>query len=603
MPPGVDQVTSAVVRARDGFLQGEEPVADVRNAIATSWRRSRLSGADPAVETLPYSQDLDVESPLCVAAYPVLARIADRLRDTGTGVLLADHDARIVARWTTEPQLRRAMDLSDSAPGFSLLEEVCGTNGLGSVIEERKALYVLGPEHFAERFLHYACYGAPVPHPVTGRLEGVVTLVCQAADTSPVMLPFALETAESIRERLRSIVSTSDRMLAEAFTEAGGNTRRAVVAVDEHTIITNAAASHLLDGADHALLWEHAAEVIEHRRPKTAVLRLRSGRSIDVTLRPLVETSPTLGAIAELQSCPTDPRGGTARHRTEPASPTSGLLRLVGGTAPAWLDTVRLAARTLSSPEPRLLVGEPGTGKRHLATAMHQVAGAGDLRILDAAMAPLDGLRPWLDALRDALRTDGTLVLDNLAALDRPASLAVAGLLDAHAGEPTSRARVIGVQTVDAGREPPREPHLERLAVHRIHVPPLRRRAQDVPELAERLLTAHGRPDLRLRNDALKALMRASWPGNVRQLERVIRAIAATRQSGDVTVDDLPGEVLEDLSPALTWLEQLNRQAIVQALRQADGNKKAAAEELGISRSTLYRKMRAFRIDLGRTTF
>jgi transcriptional regulator of acetoin/glycerol metabolism len=605
MPPGDDRVTSAVVRARDGFLQGQERVGGVREAIATSWRRSRLSGADPSVTSLPYTEDLDLESRLYAAAYPVLARVADRLRDTGAGVLLADRDARIVARWTAEPDLRHAMDRSDSAPGFSLHEEICGTNGLGSVLEERRALYVLGAEHFAERFLRYACYGAPVAHPVTGRLEGVVTLVCQADDASPLMLPFVLETAESIRDRLRSIASTGDRMLAEAFTEAGGNTRRAVAALNEHTIITNSAASRLLDGADHGLLWAHAAEVIERRRPESAVLRLRSGRTVHVALQPLAEDAPTLGAVVRIAPCPPHagdgdgtPQAGVAHRRpASPASPASQLLSLLGGTAPAWVDVVRRAARTLPGSEPLLLVGEPGVGKLHLATALHQVAGAGDLRVLDAALAPLDGLRVWLGGVRDALLGDGTVVLDNLAALDGQASLALAALLDAHV-EPTSRVRVIGVQTVDAGRSPPREPHLDRLAVHRLDLPPLRRRSQDIPELLERLLAAHRRPGLRFHNDAIEALLRASWPGNVRQLEHVLRAVAATHPCGDVTVDDLPPEVLES-SSALTWMEDLNRQAIVQALRQADGNKKAAADQLGISRSTLYRKMRAFRIDPG----
>lgn len=620
MPPAFDQVASTVVRARDGFLHGEEPLRGVRAPIAASWRRSRFSGADPAVASLPYSEDLDVESRLYAAAYPVLTRVADRLRDTGTGMLLADRDARIVARWTSEPELQRAMDRSDSAPGFSLHEEVCGTNGLGSVVEERRALYVLGPEHFAERFLHYACYGAPVVHPVTGRLEGAVTLVCRAEHASPLMLPFVLETAESLRDRLRSIASAGDRVLAEAFTEAGGNSRRAVVAVNEHTIITNAAASRLLEGADHALLWEHAADVVARRRPATAVLRLRSGRTVGVTLRPLAEGAPALGAVATIDPRPPGAGGGSATTGTVatplgpasppsptvhappavPASPVSQLLHLVGGTAPAWVDLVRRAARTLSSPEPRLLVGEPGTGKLHLATALHLVAGTGDLRVLDAALAPVDGLRAWLAAVRDALRQDGTLVLDNLAAFDRPASLALAGLLDDHALEPGYRTRVVGVHTVDAGRAPPHEPHVDRLAVHRLDVPPLRRRTQDVPELVNRVLAGQRRPDLRFRSDALTALGRASWPGNVRQLAQVVRAVAATRSRGDVTVDDLPAEVLES-APALTWLEDLNRQALVQALRQTDGNKKAAAEQLGISRSTLYRKMRAFRIDVDRT--
>ena len=205
LAPGLENVANAIAFAREQFLQGEQPSGPIRHEIFTSWRRSALSGADPDIATFPYSSELDLDGRLTKAAYPVLDRLAERLESTGTAVLLADKDARILNRWAADPELLRMMDRSDSAPGFSLIEDVCGTNGLGSVVEERRPMYVCGAEHFAERFINYACYGAPIINPLTGRLEGAVTLVCNSVDASPLMMPFVQEMSGAIEDRLRRV--------------------------------------------------------------------------------------------------------------------------------------------------------------------------------------------------------------------------------------------------------------------------------------------------------------------------------------------------------------------------------------------------------------
>jgi transcriptional regulator of acetoin/glycerol metabolism len=82
-----------------------------------------------------------------------------------------------------------------------------------------------------------------------------------------------------------------------------------------------------------------------------------------------------------------------------------------------------------------------------------------------------------------------------------------------------------------------------------------------------------------------------------------VRSVAPGRKVGAVTLDDLPAEIVEGGGGAFGQLEELERRAIVHALRTADGNKKLAATELGIARSTLYRKMRTFGLDLERSAF
>jgi transcriptional regulator of acetoin/glycerol metabolism len=126
--------TSDVLRARTAFFSGDECPSAVRPEIFASWRRSALLGAQPDIPTLPFRAEIDSEDALHVAARPVLDRLADRLDRTTTAMLLADRDARITMRWVGDPGLLRMMDRTDSAPGFALREEVCGTNGLGSVL-------------------------------------------------------------------------------------------------------------------------------------------------------------------------------------------------------------------------------------------------------------------------------------------------------------------------------------------------------------------------------------------------------------------------------------------------------------------------------------
>ena len=127
--------------------------------------------------------------------------------------------------------------------------------------------------------------------------------------------------------------------------------------------------------------------------------------------------------------------------------------------------------------------------------------------------------------------------------------------------------------------------HSDRMAVHRIALPPLRERSDDIPDLVRRIAGRLGLPKLVVSSDALQALMRSPWPGNVRQLAAVVRSAIAGRSCGTIGLADLPIDVIEGKASTFTTFEKAEYQAIVQALKFADGNKKVAAAELGIARS------------------
>jgi transcriptional regulator of acetoin/glycerol metabolism len=129
-------------------------------------------------------------------------------------------------------------------------------------------------------------------------------------------------------------------------------------------------------------------------------------------------------------------------------------------------------------------------------------------------------------------------------------------------------------------------------------VPPLRPHVEDVrhlvPFLIERL--THGSGGLHCSPEAMRMLLRNRWPGNVEQLYQVIRRIVAHRRTGTIALADLPAEVQTTGRRVLTPLESIECDAIVACLHSVDGNRAEAARHLGMSRATIYRKIRDYGI-------
>jgi DNA-binding NtrC family response regulator len=152
-----------------------------------------------------------------------------------------------------------------------------------------------------------------------------------------------------------------------------------------------------------------------------------------------------------------------------------------------------------------------------------------------------------------------------------------------------------------------------RLNTFQIEVPPLRKRKEDIPpliaqfvkEFAQRLT----KPEPDVSPDAFQKLLDYSWPGNVRELQNAIEYAVVLARQGVISVKELPAEI--QLPPALQQteigglprkgvqtLDDLERNAILQALAECRGNKKKAAELLGIQRPTLYNKLKRYAIEL-----
>ncbi|MGH2690438.1 MAG: helix-turn-helix domain-containing protein [Actinomycetota bacterium] len=252
------------------------------------------------------------------------------------------------------------------------------------------------------------------------------------------------------------------------------------------------------------------------------------------------------------------------------------------------------------------MIGEPGAGKASVARSVHACSLiGGELTEIDAALAAIDGTVLWLQRLRARLSvTAGSVLLRHVEALEAATAAGVASLLEAI--PEGSGPRILATATSEGSDLLVPRALLDHIGVTRIVVPPLRDRPEDVPvlvaEFARRFAVI--RPAPRFTPEALQSLLRLSWPGNVRQLENLIRSLVGASRAGDIRLQDLPDEVrLQTARHCLSRLEHMELAQILSTLRQVDGNKLHAARMLGISRSTLYRKLRAFGIELDRTLF
>jgi len=586
---------TALARAREHFLGdgalGREDV--VRPEIVDSWERSRRAGVDACRLTVPFEADLDVGSSLMACAAPVLDHLEEQLSGSAVSVVLTDADGRLLDRRVGVGELRHRLDDISLAPGFSYAEEFAGTNGVGTALRGGAATLVVGAEHFTERLQPFACAGAPVLHPVTGVVLGLVDVTCMRAEANDLMRVLALQAARDIALVLRERGGMGARTVMGEFQAVCARSPRPVLAVSEDFLIANRRAQTLLGGADQELLRRRAGEWMRGRTAFVQRVVLTCG-PVRVRHTPVVRSGQPVGVVLEVLP---DDRPGTTSARTS----GRGLPGLAGSSA-SWRSSCAALRDAAARGATTVVLGERGTGKETAIRAVHgEVRPAARWMVVEAGEGS-PGSRTTRDALEAMDRADPrdlTLVVRHLEDLDTQGAEALDALVH--------RARASGCWMVGlvTGSVDPERPVAGVVASFdaTVTVAPLRHRADDIPGLVDALLERLA-PSRRVRClPAARALLAgARWPGNVSELVEVLRGALAAKPVGDIEPSDLPSElVAHGTRRRLSPLETLERDLIVTTLEEAGGNRVRAAAALGMGRATLYRRLRAFGLtDVGR---
>jgi len=314
-------------------------------------------------------------------------------------------------------------------------------------------------------------------------------------------------------------------------------------------------------------------------------------------------------------------------------------LRNIVGSSAAMRKVYDQVEKVLESEITVFIAGESGTGKELVAKAIHYASLRSDGPFIDVNCAAIpEGLQESelfgheKGAFTGALATHpgkfeqaagGTIFLDEIGEMSPSAQARLLRVLQERVLQRVGGTETIALdvrvisasnrdlaQMVEEGSF--RQDLFYRLVVFPITLPPLRDRREDIPLLVEHFLEKHsrdaGKKVTRVEPRAMEALASHGWPGNVRELENVVHRTLLVVAGLELKLDDLPSNIVAaDVlasSPSSTVevsassgpksLEDLEREAIVAAMESNRGNLSDVARQLGIGRSTLYRKLEQF---------
>ncbi len=303
---------------------------------------------------------------------------------------------------------------------------------------------------------------------------------------------------------------------------------------------------------------------------------------------------------------------------------------LVVGSSRCFRKAIELADQYAQTPWPVLLLGETGVGKELVARRIHQTA-LGPSRpfiAINCSALPANLFESELfgyekGAFSGAVQSSkgllraangGTVFLDEIGELDLALQAKLLRWLDS--GEirslgstrtETTSVRLVAATHVDlasnvaAGKF--RLDLLERLSVLPLSIPPLRLRLEDIPLLASSILEPFG---VEWEGGLFDILKHFHWPGNVRQLRNVLlRAVARSQGRIEPTLIEsiladekaLADTLRMGANHGMVRLEEIEKRAILDRVRSCQGNKKKAAKELGIAKSTLHEKIRRWELN------
>ncbi|HUO61081.1 MAG TPA: sigma-54 dependent transcriptional regulator [Candidatus Acidoferrales bacterium] len=318
---------------------------------------------------------------------------------------------------------------------------------------------------------------------------------------------------------------------------------------------------------------------------------------------------------------------------------TEGNLAGIVGAHRKIQDVLRMVSRLKDTRVPVLITGESGTGKELVARAIHfrGEMPAGPFVAVDCgSLAPTlieselfgyeKGAFTGASKSRRGLFQEadgGTLFLDEIGELPQDLQAKLLRVLEEKEVRPlgSNRSVKVNVRIIAATNRDLERAYKEggfrkdlffRLNVITVHLPPLRERKSDIPLLVQWFLDRLSEEELRFTTAAMAAMMNYDWPGNVRELRNAVEHAATFRNGPVIDLAELPESLRSEQAlapsrgtrspeeqltlPVATDLEEIERKTIQRVFDQVGGDKVAAQKLLGISRATLYRKLKRYNI-------
>lgn len=605
--------------------------------LARSWQRSFSAGLQPLgcaaeVDPLPPRtlQQMQVQNHgLIRHSLPIMEYLFAQVRQSHSMVILADSQG-VLMHTLGDLDFLSKVERVALACGASWHESQRGTNAIGTALAEVDGIEVHGAEHYLERNGFLTCAAAPILS-ATGELAGILDISGDQRSRHPHTL---------------GLVSTAARMIENSLLLSG---------CQHHTVLQlHPQPEGLGTIAQGLIALSDAGWLVGANRPALQLLGLRAtalgstswGQCFATALQqvhghPRTAGGPLLlrtGAGHLLYAQVQAPRSNLSVPVTPaPAVTTADALAQRDTGDLRWRNAADKARRMAAKSIPLLVLGESGVGKELFAKAAHEASPRRDAPFVAINCAALPehlieselfgyapgaftGARKQGSPGRLRQAQGGTVFLDEIG--DMPLSLQTRLLrvLQERQVTPLGCGDPVAVDfwlicathqplraAVEQGRF--RSDLYYRINGLTVQLPALRERT-DLHALTHHLLAElDGPPGLHLDPTLMQALARYDWPGNLRQYSNVLRTAVALLEPHEqcISWSHMPDDVLQSLQVlqdstptpppppsvlAAASLQTLSQQAIAQALQAHQGNVSAAARQLGISRQTLYRRLR-----------
>jgi len=627
-------------RFNAGVLGVDELVEDYERLMFMEWDRCRKMGIDATMKTgkilskEKYREIREEKKYLIDNATPILDSVQDLLFGVPGILLFTDEEGTILHISGDLSVREKAAATINLVQGSRWCESVVGINGIGTAIAKRCPVHVFSAEHYCEGWHTWTCAGTPIFDPLSNDVLGVVDFTTFDRDYRNDAVDLIGLISKHISNDLRLRLEIERLQLIHQYElESSHYPSDAVIVLDRTGRVVRCSPT-----IDPSTFIEKNGCAVDFTAlaPKAKHAVCTKGDGVPIG---------TLLVVAKRKG-----------NNTANASKATGVSRFGGFiTASRTMKNIMARIEKIIPTELSILVtGETGTGKELITNYIHRRSerrdgpyvtvncGAISKELFESRFfgyvhgaftgADPRGKRGFFESA-----DQGTLFLDEIGEMPLDIQVALLRVLETKRfsrigseRELTADFRIVAatnrflLKEVEKGTF--REDLYYRLSMATIVIPPLRYRQEDIPVLVEHMATAFCQkyhvPQKSFSADAMETLIRYQWPGNCRELRNVVEATFV--YSGDPimcydlpaevqgTSDHLAGGIVPSMSPLVSsadlnleralrtqrqWNRHNERQMIEAALKK-NRHLSQAARELGISRSTLYRRLREFDIEL-----
>jgi transcriptional regulator of acetoin/glycerol metabolism len=638
----------------DTFIHRREILRRVDPHIAASWQRC-IAFLNPYEIHIPSRLDANMllatqaaNFNMISVARPVMEDIYQYLEETDTAVVLVNN-ACYILELLGDPSIVKMAAEFGFFTGAQISESQIGTNAFALSISERVPILVSGAEHFIKPLHVLSAASAPI-FDLTGRPLGALGLISSSNQHSRYFLSLSAAGAQSIASQM-----WNDVLMAEQNSQVA-QLNAILSTISEGVLVRNAEGISLHINSAAEKIFNMPAQALVGRDfrnffsfPLFIEEAIQRQEELSDVRAKIHTREHTINLIMSLNYVKNKDELKwiilTLRKETdvlELAHRRFGTFALqsldsLEGDSPAIRRVRQLARVAVSAKACILIRGERGTAKSLLASAIHNESQRREEPFVifacssiprESMMVELLGLEkntsskePWGQPGKFELAQGGTLFLQDIDVLSLEAQAALLNVLELGIMQRMGKSkpisvdvRVIASTSVDLDKLIAqghfRSELYYRLSSFEIQMPPLRERMEDLPVLIEtilkRLAEQFDRP-LSIDPAAMALMGNYPWPGNLQELEAVLgRAASQISADEPITADYLPDFIHHPYSLkmessqfiSIRSLDDMEREALIQSARVCNGNINKMIQVLGVSRTTLWRKLKQYNIPL-----